>query len=600
MDKTDQDLRDFQPLISPLEDVRVWQDRLIRAALRILVVAGPLAAIAGSVYDFSQGVYWSIPLYWLAYGIMAVIAFWRRVPYSWQVAVIMCLVYGLAIMDFVSDGRQGNGRVFLLVLPFMASVFLGLQEAILSVTLVPVTMLGMGWALSTGRIPTAQPAGSTNVIGWVTDAVVMTMVSAFIVVAQNEIVPRLVGALGETRSLATQLEEQRRHLEAEVIKRTADLAQRNIQLRTAAQVAREAVVLQDVDTLLDEVAHLVSDRFGFYHSGIFLLDKQSGFAVLCAASSEGGQRMLARAHKLKLGVGLVGHVAAHGEHRIALDVGTDSVYFDNPDLPETRSEIALPLQARGEIIGVLDVQSREAGAFGQEDVVVLQVLADQIAVAIANARLFEQLQQSLEAERRAYGRLSLADWQRLSRARHQLAQRYDPQGILAGDGEWREEMDSAVQHGTPVSGELDGMSTLAMPLQVRGQVIGVLDAYKPKDAGGWTGDEVALLQTLVDQLGIALESARLYQETQRRASREQAIRQITENMRRSVDIETILQSTVTELAKALGAPRAYVRLGTEEQLRGRAPVVAPEPATEDTPQHPGGGSPDSDGSKADD
>jgi GAF domain-containing protein len=568
METADRNVRFFQHLISPLEDVRVWQEQLIRSTLRILVVIGPLAAIAGSIYDYSQGVYWPIPVYWLAYGVLVVITFWRQVPHSWQVAVIMCLVYGLAIMDFVSDGRQGNGRVFLLVMPFMASVFLGLQEGMLSVALVPITMLGMGWALSTGRIPTAQPADPTDLVGWVTDAVIMTMVGAFIVIAQNQIVPRLVSALAESRDLAGQLAEQRSQLEAQVLARTADLGERNIQLRTAAQVARDAAVLQDVESLLDEVVHLVSDRFGFYHTGIFLLDKQNGFAVLRAASSEGGQCMLARAHKLKLGVGLVGHVAAHGHHRIALDVDADSVYFDNPDLPETRSEIALPLQARGEIIGVLDVQRRKTGAFDEEDVVVLQTLADQIAVAIANAHLFDQLQQSLEAERRAYGQLSLVDWQRLSRTRPQLERRYDPGGVLVDDGEWREEMRRAVQDGAVVSGELDSMFTLAVPLRVRGQVIGVLDAHKPKEAGGWTEDETALLQTLVDQLGIALDSARLYQETQRRASREQAIRQITEKMRRTVDVETILQSTVAELAKALGAPRAYVRLGTDEQLHG--------------------------------
>lgn len=578
MEMAGRSVRFLQDLVSPADDVRVWQEQLIRAALRILVVVGPLAAIAGSVYDYLQGVYWTIPLYWLAYGVMVAIAFWRRVPYAWQVVVLMGLVFGLAIMDFVSDGRQGNGRVFLLVLPFLASVFLGLHEAMLSVALVPITMLVMGWALSTGRLPAAQPAGGAELVGWVTDAVILTMVSAFIVIAQNQIVPRLVAALAESRDLAGQLAEQRNLLEAQVVERTAALSERNIQLQTAAQVARDAAAVQDVGSLLNEVVHLVSDRFGFYHTGVFLLDQRSGFAVLRAASSEGGQRMLARAHKLKLGVGLVGHAAAHAQHRVALDVGADNVYFDNPDLPETRSEIALPLQARGETIGVLDVQSREEGAFDEEDVVVLQALADQIAVAIANARLFEQLQESLEAERRAYGQLSVVDWQRLSRRQPQLERRYDPGGVLAGDGEWREEMARAVQDNAAVSGEVEGMLTLAVPLRLRGQVIGVLDAYKPQEAGGWTEDETALLQTLVDQLGIALDSARLYQETQRRASREHAIRQITEKMRRTVDVETILQDTVTELAKALGAPRAYIRLGTEEQLQATAMEAEAEPA----------------------
>jgi GAF domain-containing protein len=586
METAERSVRFLPHLISPIEDVRVWQEQLIQAALRILVVIGPLAAIAGSIYDYAQGVYWPIPTYWLAYGILVVITFWRRVPYSWQVVVIMGLVYGLAIMDFVSDGRQGNGRVFLLVMPFLSSIFLGLQEGMLSVALVPITMLGMGWAVSSGRLPAAQPAGSTALIGWVTDAVVMTMVSGFIVIAQNQIVPRLIGALTESRELAGQLAEQRGRLEAQVAERTAALGERNIQLRTAAQVARDAALLQDVESLLGEVVDLISDRFGFYHTGIFLLDPQHATVVLRAASSEGGQRLLNRGYRLELGVGLVGHVAASGHHRIAWDAGADGVYLDNPDLPETRSEIALPLQAGEEIIGVLDVQSDEAGAFTEEDVVILQTLADQIAVAIANARLFEQLQQSLEAEQRAYGQLSLVDWHRLSRSRSQLEQRYDPRGVLADDGAWRQGMRRALEEGTLVSGQVDSMFTLAVPLRVRGQVIGVMDAYKPKEAGDWTGDETTLLQTLVEQLGIALDSARLYQETQRRASREQAIRQITENMRRTVDVEAILQSTVTELAKALDAPRVYVRLGTEEPLRSRGAETGPVQASKATQEPP--------------
>ncbi|MGC9334176.1 MAG: GAF domain-containing protein, partial [Anaerolineae bacterium] len=336
--------------------------------------------------------------------------------------------------------------------------------------------------------------------------------------------------------------------------------------------------------LLDQVVHLISDRFGFYHAGIFLLDKRGGSAVLRAASSEGGQRLLARSHQLRLGVGLVGYVAAHGQLRVALDVRTDTAYLDNPDLPETRSEITLPLQARGEIIGVLDVQSRETSAFSEEDVVALQMLANQVSVAIANARLFEQLQASREAERRAYGQLGLVDWQRLTRSRVQLEQCYDPQGRLADAGEWREDVDRAVQDGVVVPGEHAGMPTVAVPLKVRGQVIGVLDAYKPEAAGRWTEDEIALLQTLVDQLGIALDSARLHQDTQRRAAREQAIRQITEKMRGSVDVETILQSTVVELSKVLGASRAYVRLGTEEQLRARGePTVDLAPTSAGVP-----------------
>ena len=169
---------------------------------------------------------------------------------------------------------------------------------------------------------------------------------------------------------------------------------RATQLAVASEVARDAAAILDVEQLLDETVRLISERFGFYHAGVFLLDDKREYAVLHAASSDGGRRMLERRHKLKVGeVGIVGFVIGTGEPRIALDVGKDAVHFANPDLPDTRSEIALPLAVRGQVIGVLDVQSTEVGAFTEGDVATLQTMADQLAVAIESARLYQMLQQ---------------------------------------------------------------------------------------------------------------------------------------------------------------------------------------------------------------
>ncbi len=140
----------------------------------------------------------------------------------------------------------------------------------------------------------------------------------------------------EFNRMAAQLKGLITGLEERVAERTRDLERRTTQLQAAAEVAREAAAIRNLDALLDDVVHLISDRFGFYHAGIFLLDDAREYAVLRAASSEGGQRMLARGHKLAVGkIGIVGFVAGSGQPRIALDVGEDAVFFDNPDLPLT-------------------------------------------------------------------------------------------------------------------------------------------------------------------------------------------------------------------------------------------------------------------------
>jgi PAS domain S-box-containing protein len=348
------------------------------------------------------------------------------------------------------------------------------------------------------------------------------------------------------------------------------LRRRAVQLRTAAEVARDSTALRSLEDLLNRTVTMIRERFGFYHAGIFLVEGagQDAYAVLKAATGEAGRRMLERGHRLKVGgEGIVGYVTDVGEPRVALDVGKDAAFFDNPDLPETRSEVALPLRARGEIIGALDVQSVEPDAFSQEDVEVLQILADQVAVAISNMRLFQQAQESLEAERRAYGELSQEAWRELVQTRGGLEQRYDPYKILPADGRWREEMVRAVQETRMVSGQDGSAATVAIPLKVRDRVVGVLDAHKPADAGNWTEDELNLLQALVEQLGVAVESARLYGDTRRRAAQDRLISQVTMRMRESLDVRRVLETTADELYEALGLDKVVIRLTDGEESR---------------------------------
>jgi GAF domain-containing protein/HAMP domain-containing protein len=371
-----------------------------------------------------------------------------------------------------------------------------------------------------------------------------------------------IGALAQVfNDMTAQLRELISGLGQRVAERTADLERRSIQLEAAAQVAGEAASVLDPQELLSRVVTLVSERFGFYHAGIFLVDDAAEYAVLRAASSEGGQHMLARGHRLRIGhEGIVGYVTGQGEPRIALDVGADAVFFDNPDLPDTRSEIALPLRARGEIIGALDVQSEEPGAFSKEDVAVLQTLADQVAMTISNARLFQQAQESLEAMRRVYGQISRESWSQMLRTRLYKGQRYDPQGILPADGQWREEMKLAAQREETILGKDSSSLTLTMPIKVRDQIIGVLDAHKPAGAGGWTPEQVALMETLTEQLGLALESARLYQDTQRRAARERLTGQVASRMREILDVDSVLKTAVREIGEALQLHDMTIRL----------------------------------------
>ncbi len=376
-------------------------------------------------------------------------------------------------------------------------------------------------------------------------------------------------ALTRARQSAADLRVQSENLQQLVDERSRELARRTGYLGAATAVAREAQAAGgDLTRLLPRIVDVISEQFGFYHTGLFLLDASKEWMVLQAASSEGGQHMLARGHRLQVGSqSIVGYVAARGERRVALDVGADAVFFDNPDLPETRSEMAVPLRVRGAILGALDVQSTAPQAFTDEDVAVLQALADQVAMAVNNAQLLKQVAESLESERRAYGEQVRGAWLQMLEARAELGFYDDGQAIVPAGDLWRPEMRAALNVGTVV--EDKEAAALAMPIRIRDQVVGVLDGRKA-DGSQWSPEEIELLQTLIDQLSAALEGAQLYEDTQRRAVRERIIRQITEQMRRSADMEGILRTTLTQLGQTIDAPQVYVRLGTEALLRRKS------------------------------
>jgi GAF domain-containing protein len=380
-----------------------------------------------------------------------------------------------------------------------------------------------------------------------------------------------------------ELELLRASLEQRVVDRTQELERRSVQLQVATEVSRVVTSILDMEELIWQVAELIQDRFDLYHVGLFLLDEVSEWAVYRAGSGEPGRELWERAFRLKVGGNsMVGWCTARAQPRIAQDVNLDAMYVPHEVVPRTLSEAALPLIARGQVLGALSVQSDLTDSFDPILVAALQTMAYQVAIAVDNARLYTESQQALEASRRAYGQLSQRAWLELLRSRVDWGYSFDQQTLGSVEGDWQPEMLEALQtgqavlhgpehvatDGTAISEGVDGLQgpALALPLKVRQDTIGVLGFYKDAGDGAWTPGEMELLQRLVDQLGAALESAQLYQETQRRAAREQAIRQITERMRSTVEVETILQNTISELAKALGVPRAYVRLGTEAEL----------------------------------
>lgn len=377
-------------------------------------------------------------------------------------------------------------------------------------------------------------------------------------------------------TMTAQLRHTMEGLEQRVAERTTELEaasatmqQRATQLQMVADIAHTIASIQDMEKLLTVVPQQISKRFGFYHVGIFLLDKSGEHALLQGANSEGGQRMLAHGHRLRVGqTGIVGFVTANRQPRIALDVGRDAVYFDNPDLPLTRSEIALPLEVGDQILGALDVQSTQPAAFNNDDVALLSTLANQVAVAIQNTRLFSETRQTLTELQIAQRQYLQREWNRLVKERqihgieYQLGNLRELRAGLQVD--WPALQDGGISAKpafaeAPLSQASDPGS-LMVPLMLRGQVIGALRLESEGGRLSWSDEEITLIRSVADQVSLALENARLIQETSQRAEREHVLSAITSKVRASTNVDDILQIAIQELTQALNVSAGTIQL----------------------------------------
>ena len=348
--------------------------------------------------------------------------------------------------------------------------------------------------------------------------------------------------------LTEQLYTTQTTLGRQVEERTASLEQRSRQLQAAAQVAREATSLQDLNTVLNLTVNLISEQFGFYHAGLFLIDDTGEYAVLQAASSEGGKKMLARGHRLLIGQqGIVGNAAYYKKPRIAMDVGADRAYFNNPDLPLTRSEAGIPLIVRNKVIGVLDIQSTEEAKFTSGDIEVLQILADQVALAIQNARLFTESQDAIQ-------KLEVVTAENVRRAWRSGSRNVKNAYRYTGGG-----LTTAVKDHTKISFVDDPSNYLQIPILLRGQQLGVISLHR-KGNTPWSESDRSLVNEISNQIGLALENARLVQATQFKAEREQTLSQMTARIRETLDVDVVLQTAIREIKQSFNLDRAEVRL----------------------------------------
>jgi GAF domain-containing protein len=503
-----------------------WRERFLSVVLRGSCILGFIAILLYLINPATIVLYKVLAA--AIWAILVLTTFFTRLPYGFRAGVFLFLLYFAGFSSLIDYGI-GDAAILFLGFIVMTSLLFSLRAGIYSaIGLTFLTIVLFGWQ-GTAFADSARLTA------------ILLVVAAIITIGLYSFQQEFTKTQTAARQTFETLRNERSTLEQRVEERTAGLARKTEQLRTN-YIARKTAEVQDLASLLSTVARLVTDQFGFYHTGVFLLNEPGDRVTLHAASSEGGQRMIERGHSLSVGTqGIVGYVAAQKRPRIALDVGEDAVFFNNPDLPMTRSEVALPLLIRNKVLGVLDIQSDKPQAFGAEDIDILQTLSDQIAIAIENARLLDETQATLIQLEALTGRRTREVWGQKLRDNDRVFT-YTPLGLRA------EKLTRSNEN------------AISAPIILRGQKIGDISVAKRGDAK-WSKLDESLLDEVASQVGLAVDNIRLLEDATQRAAQEQTIGKLATRFSQSLDLDTLLQTAARELGQVTDVSEVSVFIG---------------------------------------
>lgn len=500
-----------------------WRERFVTPLLIGTLIIGLFAlipALSSSEYKFVDGVFLAA---YIAVGLVTVIAF----PYWLRMGVFLFMVYALGLIELLTTGILGDSLFFFLALIILSTMMFSPRAGTAATAIAIATYWIIGWLSLAGVLRFINPESLTsNVQDWISASAITILLGVIIVMGFRRLEIGFLEAQEQVTQTLDDLKIERNNLEENVSDRTRHLRQVN-------KIANVISSILDPDELLLRVTQLIGNEFDCYYTAIFLLDISGQWAELKEATGEAGKVLRENKYRFDVnGKNMVGTTIRSRQARIALDTGNEPAKFENPLLPYTRSQIILPLVIGDRVLGALDMQSTKEKAFGAANVDALQNMANQIAIALENARLFREAQQSL-AELRATQRQYLQNvWMTIASEEH----------LEYGLGD--EESDEETKE-------------IEIPLTLRDQIIGQINLATNEE---WTPEQKNLIESIATQAALALENARLVEESQSTAARERLTNEITSKIWASTSVDAILQTTVRELGHALEAYEVNIEL----------------------------------------
>jgi GAF domain-containing protein len=561
---------------APPADLRGWRELILRGMLYAAAVLGLPAVISGSLTAIRVGQTDRIILYGASYLFILVLALGRNfMPYPLRASVLVLVAGALGLNAIITSGLAGSGRIFLFAFCTIATLLMGLTAGIVSLLLSVAAIAIAAWAASSGLIAIApEVVSAADPSSWITGGAVFGLLAMVIVIAVGSFQRGLEDVIRREQRQVGKLQREQASLERDVSEHSESLARQAHHLQTTAEIARLVTSTIDLTAMMGRAVEAVRDRFGFYHVSIFTLDESGTWAVLAASTGEPGRLLLARHHRLGVGsASIVGWVTANRAPRAASDVDQDPFHFKNPILPDTRSEMAVPMIVGEELIGALDVQSTEVGAFGVADQWALEAVASELAVGIQSARTIQQLSERLERTQRAIHAQTERSWSQVAGSSASTAYQLDQSGVVYSGQVSGFPTNRLAARSARTSASPDGRE-VAVPVQVRGEVVATIAARRPADSDPWTAADVTLLEAVAGQASLALENARQYAEEQRRAAELEVINRVSQAVSQLLSLDSLYRVVHAQIAQILGEVDMAIALYHPQEEKISFPYVS--------------------------
>lgn len=507
-------------------ELHVWRERLMQTFLlgaSSLLMIGFLIIGIESVMNRQWGLLLGITV------ILAVflwITISRKLPFGLRAGFLVGALFLAGTIILLRNGLSGIAFAILLGFLLATTNLLGGKSGFQALGITAVATIFFAVLFLTGSRPIPENASpdTARLVGWLSSGIPFILMGAMVVTGSSILLKGMEDSIKSQQKLARDLDRERATLAARVEERTSELETALNRLQGAADISRSIVTVTEFNTLLQQVVDLILDRFRLYYVGIFMMDDANEYAVLQAGTGEAGQKMLAQNHRLlRGGSSMIGWAVARNEPRITQETMFEKIRFKNPLLPLTRSEMAIPISSRDVVFGAMTIQADEINAFSQEDISLLQSIADSLAIAIENAKLYEDNQNYLE-EIRGLNRAYLEQaWSKTLEIHQDLSAEYEMELNLPGAD----------------------IHNVEVPIILRDQVLGTIQLEftgKQPDP-----DELQLVDSIAIQTALALDNARLLEETQNQALQEQKVNDISTSISRASTIDEILRIAALEI-----------------------------------------------------